>query len=83
MAPKRATRSNPAATAATATTTTRVTDAQLKAMIDQGVIDALAARDRNMKGEGIHNSGRGVRRTERVAKECIYHDFMKCEPLKF
>ncbi|GKC48605.1 reverse transcriptase domain-containing protein, partial [Tanacetum coccineum] len=41
MAPKRATRSTPATT----TATTFVTNAQLKAMIDQGVTDALAARD--------------------------------------
>ncbi|GJT96772.1 hypothetical protein Tco_1092290 [Tanacetum coccineum] len=41
MAPKRTTRANPAAT----TATTSVTNAQVKAMIDQGVTDALAARD--------------------------------------
>nr|GEV47312.1 reverse transcriptase [Tanacetum cinerariifolium] len=42
MAPKRTTRSSPAATT---TTTTHVTDAQLKALIDQGVTDSLVARD--------------------------------------
>ncbi|GKF02914.1 hypothetical protein Tco_0029837, partial [Tanacetum coccineum] len=38
-------------------------------MIDQGVTTALAARDanRSMNGEDSHNSGTGVRRTERVA----------------
>ncbi|GKD12990.1 hypothetical protein Tco_1197397, partial [Tanacetum coccineum] len=41
MAPKRTTRANPADT----TATTSVTNAQLKAMINQGVTDALAARD--------------------------------------
>ncbi|GKD54042.1 putative reverse transcriptase domain-containing protein [Tanacetum coccineum] len=40
MAPKRTIRANPADT----TTTTSVTNTQLKAMIDQGVTDALAAR---------------------------------------
>ncbi|GKA20412.1 reverse transcriptase domain-containing protein [Tanacetum coccineum] len=30
-----------------------------------------------------HNSGTGVRRTKRVARECTYPDFMKCQPLKF
>ncbi|GJZ36710.1 putative reverse transcriptase domain-containing protein, partial [Tanacetum coccineum] len=30
-----------------------------------------------------HNSGTGVRRTERVARECTYQDFMKCQPLFF
>ncbi|GJY72295.1 hypothetical protein Tco_0475998 [Tanacetum coccineum] len=75
MAPKRITRANPAAT----TTTTFVTNAQLKEMIDQGVTDALAARDadRNTNGDDNHNSGTGVRRTERVARECTYPDFMK------
>ncbi|GKC54433.1 hypothetical protein Tco_1077178 [Tanacetum coccineum] len=67
MAPKRTTRANLADT----TATTFVTNAQLKEMIDQGVIDALAARDadRNTNGDDSHNSGTGVRRTERVARE--------------
>ncbi|GJZ19703.1 hypothetical protein Tco_0556293 [Tanacetum coccineum] len=62
MAPKRATRSTPAAT----TATTSVTNAQLQAMIDQGVTPALAARDaiRSTNGEDSHNSGMGVRRNE-------------------
>ncbi|GJU13057.1 hypothetical protein Tco_1135453 [Tanacetum coccineum] len=47
------------------TATTYMTNAQLKAMIDQGVIDALAAHnaDRNTNGDDSHNSGTGVRRT--------------------
>ncbi|GJX19765.1 putative reverse transcriptase domain-containing protein [Tanacetum coccineum] len=55
MAQKRTTRANPAAT----TATTSVTNAQLKEMIDQGVTDALAARDadRNTNGDDSHNSG--------------------------
>ncbi|GJV43660.1 reverse transcriptase domain-containing protein [Tanacetum coccineum] len=81
MAPKRSTRSTPITT----TTTTSVTDAQLKEMIDQGVTAALAARDadRNTNGDDSHTSGTGVRRTERVARECTYQDFMKCQPLYF
>ncbi|GJW96383.1 reverse transcriptase domain-containing protein [Tanacetum coccineum] len=64
MAPKRTTRSIPAAITATTTT---LTNAQLKAMIDQGVTDALAARDadRNTNGDDSHNSGTG---TEGVVK---------------
>ncbi|GJU19908.1 hypothetical protein Tco_1153250 [Tanacetum coccineum] len=60
MAPKRATSSTPATT----TITTYVTNAQLKAMIDQGVTDALTARDadRNTNGDDNHNLGMGVRR---------------------
>ncbi|GJU27766.1 reverse transcriptase domain-containing protein [Tanacetum coccineum] len=81
MAPKRATRSTPATT----TTTTSVTNAQLKALIDQGVADALAARDadRSMNGDDNHNSGTGVRRQAPPARECTYPDFMKCKPLYF
>ncbi|GJU21405.1 reverse transcriptase domain-containing protein [Tanacetum coccineum] len=39
--------------------------------------------DRNTNGDDNHNSGMGVRRTERVAKEYTYPDFMKCQPLNF
>ncbi|GJX89064.1 hypothetical protein Tco_0341078 [Tanacetum coccineum] len=58
---------------------------QLKAMIDQGVTDALAAcdADRNTNGDDSHNSRTGVRRTERVTRECTYPDFMKCQHLNF
>ncbi|GJY14231.1 reverse transcriptase domain-containing protein [Tanacetum coccineum] len=72
-------------TPATTTTTTAVTDAQLKVMIDQGVTAALAARDadRSRNGDDSHTSGTGTRRTEQVARECTYQDFMKCQPLYF
>ncbi|GJY82301.1 hypothetical protein Tco_0495677 [Tanacetum coccineum] len=85
MAPKRATRSTPVTTtpAPTATTTTSVTNAQLQAMIDQGVTAALAVRDANRNGDDNHTSGTGGRRTEHVARECTYQDFMKCKPLYF
>ncbi|GJY28789.1 hypothetical protein Tco_0404556 [Tanacetum coccineum] len=68
MAPKRATRSN---TAPETTNTTSVINAQLQAMIDQGVTGALAAcdADRNTNGDDSHNSGTSVRRTERPALE--------------
>ncbi|GJW58420.1 putative reverse transcriptase domain-containing protein [Tanacetum coccineum] len=82
MAPKRAMRSN---TAPETTTTTTVTNAQLQAMIDQGVTTALAARNanRSTNDDDNHVSGTSVRRTERVARECTYPDFMKCQPLNF
>ncbi|GJV63725.1 putative reverse transcriptase domain-containing protein [Tanacetum coccineum] len=79
MAPKRKTRSTPKTT----TTTTSVTNAQLQAMIDQGVTAALAACDATRNGDDSHTSRTGVRRTERVAQECTYQDFMKCQPLYF
>ncbi|GJT76503.1 putative reverse transcriptase domain-containing protein [Tanacetum coccineum] len=67
------------------TNTTSVTNAQLQAMIDQGVTAALAVHDanRSTNGDDNHNSGTGVRRTERAARECTYTDFLKCQPLNF
>ncbi|GJS57016.1 hypothetical protein Tco_0651800 [Tanacetum coccineum] len=79
MVPKRKTRSTPETT----TTTTSVTNAQLQAMIDQGVTASLAARNATRNGDDSHTSRTGVRRTERVARECTYQDFMKCQPLYF
>nr|GEV69259.1 hypothetical protein [Tanacetum cinerariifolium] len=54
-------------------------------MIDQGVTAALAACDalRSTNGDDSHNSGTGVRRTERATRECTYTDFIKCQPLPF
>ncbi|GKC72394.1 hypothetical protein Tco_1118277 [Tanacetum coccineum] len=80
MAPKRATRSN--ITPKTANTTS-VTNAQLQAMINQGVTTTLAARDANTNGVDSHNSGTGARRNEQATRECTYPDFMKCQPLNF
>ncbi|GJZ88384.1 putative reverse transcriptase domain-containing protein [Tanacetum coccineum] len=80
MAPKRATRSN---IAPETTNTTSVTNAQLQAMINQGVTAALAARDANTNGVDSHNSGTGARRNERATRECTYPDFMKCQLLNF
>ncbi|GJU43876.1 putative reverse transcriptase domain-containing protein [Tanacetum coccineum] len=40
-------------------------------------------RDATRNGDDSHTSGTGVRRTERVARECTYQDFMKCQPLYF
>ncbi|GJX71639.1 reverse transcriptase domain-containing protein [Tanacetum coccineum] len=65
------------------TTTTPVTSVQLKVLIDRGITDALAARDATRNGDDSHTSGTGTRRTERVARECTYQDFMKYQPLYF
>nr|GEU86962.1 hypothetical protein [Tanacetum cinerariifolium] len=83
MEPIISNRANPATT--TTTTTTFVTDAQLEALIEQGVARTLAARDadRNTNGDDSHNSGTSARRTERVTREYTYPDFMKCKPLNF
>nr|GFC42539.1 hypothetical protein [Tanacetum cinerariifolium] len=64
---------------------TSVTNAELQAMIDQGVTATLAARDalRSTNGDDSHNSRSGVRRTERATSECTYTEFLKCQPLPF
>nr|GFC05276.1 hypothetical protein [Tanacetum cinerariifolium] len=82
MAPRRTTRSTADQETVNATT---VTNAQLQTMIDQGVTAALAAHDalRSTNGDDSHNSGTGVRRTKRAARECTYTDFLKCQPLPF
>ncbi|GJY02293.1 hypothetical protein Tco_0360445 [Tanacetum coccineum] len=68
MAPKRTTRSTPVITT---TPTTFVTDEQLKRLIDQGVADALAAReaDRSRNGKDSHDSCKGVTRQAPPARE--------------
>ncbi|GKB62267.1 hypothetical protein Tco_0918453, partial [Tanacetum coccineum] len=87
MAPKRkTTRLNPDATPTPVTdthTTTSVTNAQIQAMINEGVTAALAARDATRNGDDSHTSGTGARRPVQVARECTYPDFLKCQPLNF
>ncbi|GJX42287.1 hypothetical protein Tco_0257277 [Tanacetum coccineum] len=58
---------------------------QFKALIEQGIPDAFAARDadRSQNGDDNHNSGTGSKRTERTARECTYTDFLKCQPMNF
>ncbi|GJV44211.1 hypothetical protein Tco_1428747 [Tanacetum coccineum] len=84
MPPRKAPRTR-TTLATTTTTTTPMTDEQLKALIAQGVADLLAERDatRSINGKDSHDSGMGVRRTERATRECTYPDFMKCQPLNF
>ncbi|GJZ88121.1 putative reverse transcriptase domain-containing protein [Tanacetum coccineum] len=77
---RRTTRSTPVTDTPT---TTSVMNAQLQAMIDQGVTTALAARDATRNGDDSHTLGTGVRRNERVVRECTYQDFRKCQPLYF
>ncbi|GJZ22511.1 putative reverse transcriptase domain-containing protein [Tanacetum coccineum] len=83
MPPKRrTTRATPATTTAPTTT---VTDAQLQALIDQGVVAALAERDasRSRDGDNSHGSGTGGRRQVPTQRECTYTDFLKCQPMNF
>ncbi|GJU27679.1 putative reverse transcriptase domain-containing protein [Tanacetum coccineum] len=87
MAPKRkTTRLNPDATPTPVTdthTTTSITNAQIQAMINEGVTAALAACDATRNGDDSHTSGTGARRPVQVARECTYPDFLKCQPLNF
>ncbi|GKA34217.1 putative reverse transcriptase domain-containing protein [Tanacetum coccineum] len=54
------------------------------AMINKALLAALAdAMLIDMNGDDSHISGVGVRRTERIAHECTYTDFLKCQPLNF
>ncbi|GJU49033.1 hypothetical protein Tco_1218588 [Tanacetum coccineum] len=83
MPPKRrTTRATPATTTAPTTT---VTNAQLQALIDQGVAAALAERDasRSRDGDNSHGSGTGGRRQVPTQRECTYTDFLKCQPMNF
>ncbi|GJZ41357.1 putative reverse transcriptase domain-containing protein [Tanacetum coccineum] len=66
-----------------ATSPTAVTNAQIQAMINEGVTAALAARDATRNGDDSHTSGTGARRPVQVARECTYPDFLKCQPLNF
>nr|GEV20061.1 hypothetical protein [Tanacetum cinerariifolium] len=79
------TRRTTRASLATITTTTLVKNAQLKALIDQDVANALAARDvdRSRDGDYSNNSGTGSRMIERTTRECTYTDFLKFQPMNF
>ncbi|GKA47592.1 hypothetical protein Tco_0740475 [Tanacetum coccineum] len=64
------------------TTTTSVTNAQLQAMIDEGVTAVLAARATTRNGDDSHTSGTGARRNKRTcSKSDLSRHQMKCQPL--
>ncbi|GJT36220.1 putative reverse transcriptase domain-containing protein [Tanacetum coccineum] len=81
MAPKRATRSTRAPPTPNETTTT-VTEAQLQALIDQGVAAALAEAEASRARNGYNSNGSGPRPAQ-TARECSYSEFLKCKPLDF
>ncbi|GJX76791.1 putative reverse transcriptase domain-containing protein [Tanacetum coccineum] len=81
MAPKRTTRSTPVTPAPTATTTT-VTEAQLQALINQGVAAAMAEAEASRVRNGYDSNGSRPRPAQAV-RECSYSEFLKCKPLDF
>ncbi|GKB25168.1 putative reverse transcriptase domain-containing protein [Tanacetum coccineum] len=84
MSPKRrTTRASPAIT--TTPTSTPVTDAQLRELIERGIAVVLAERDvdRSRNGDDSHDSGTGKRRQASTVRECTYTDFLKCQLINF
>ncbi|GJT99611.1 putative reverse transcriptase domain-containing protein [Tanacetum coccineum] len=89
MAPRgRPTRLNPDATptpvtpAPNAPTATTVTEAQLQALINQGVAAAMAEAEASRVRNGYNSNGSGPRPAQ-TARECSYSEFLKCKPLDF
>ncbi|GJS46292.1 reverse transcriptase domain-containing protein [Tanacetum coccineum] len=84
MAPKRATRSTrvPPVTPAPNATTTTVTEAQLQALINQGVAAAMAEAEASRVRNGYDSNGSGPRPAQ-AARACSYSEFLKCKPLDF
>ncbi|GKD55582.1 hypothetical protein Tco_1288969, partial [Tanacetum coccineum] len=87
MPPRRGTRTRTRTAPATATATTQMTDATIRALIAQGVADALAKqeiqRNTNLNGDGSQGSRSGITRPVRPTRECTYSHFLKCQPLNF
>ncbi|GKF82573.1 hypothetical protein Tco_0244229, partial [Tanacetum coccineum] len=64
-----------------------MTDVAIRALIAQGVADALVKqeiqRNTNLNGPGSQGSASGIARPLRPTHECTYSDFLKCQPLNF
>ncbi|GJR03177.1 putative reverse transcriptase domain-containing protein [Tanacetum coccineum] len=83
MAPrKRTTRASPATT--TTPTSTPVTDAQPRALIERGVAAVLAERDadRSRNSDDNHDSGTGGGRQVSTVREAVGHDIAYAMPWK-
>ncbi|GJZ09724.1 putative reverse transcriptase domain-containing protein [Tanacetum coccineum] len=66
-------------------TSTPITYAQLRELIERGIVTVLAERDadRSRNGDDSHDSGTGGRRQASTVRECTYIDFLKCQPMNF
>ncbi|GJR87336.1 hypothetical protein Tco_0211347 [Tanacetum coccineum] len=64
---------------------TPMTDAQIKALISQGVADAFAEHEtnRSRNSDDSHDLGGDGRRKMHVARDCTTLDFLKCQHPKF
>nr|GEV20047.1 retrovirus-related Pol polyprotein from transposon TNT 1-94 [Tanacetum cinerariifolium] len=58
---------------------------KLPALINRGIVAALAERDadRSRDGDNGHGSRTGKRRQVPTQQECTYTDFLKCQPMNF
>ncbi|GJT04982.1 putative reverse transcriptase domain-containing protein [Tanacetum coccineum] len=61
---------------------TTVTEAQLQALIDQGVAAAMAEAEASRVRNGYNSNGSGPRPAQAV-RECSYSEFLICKPLDF
>ncbi|GJS65962.1 putative reverse transcriptase domain-containing protein [Tanacetum coccineum] len=60
----------------------KFTEAQLQALIDQGVAAAMAEAEASRVRNGYDSNGSGPRPAQAV-RECSYSEFLKCKPLDF
>ncbi|GJV19358.1 hypothetical protein Tco_1368378 [Tanacetum coccineum] len=70
----------------TTATTTPMTEAEIKALIAQGVATVLAEYEDTRgsgNGDDSHDSRTGGRRQVPITRECAYNDFLKCQSLNF
>ncbi|GJZ34762.1 hypothetical protein Tco_0580579 [Tanacetum coccineum] len=71
MAPKRTTRSTPVTPTPNATPTTTVTEAQLQALIDQGVAAAMAEAEASRVGMAITSKGSGTKASTKLLANAL------------
>ncbi|GJS96308.1 hypothetical protein Tco_0803276 [Tanacetum coccineum] len=65
---------------------TPMSDVAIKALIAQGVADALDDYEENRgsgNGHDSHDSGSGRKRLVPTARVCTYKDFLNCQPFNF
>ncbi|GJX72330.1 putative reverse transcriptase domain-containing protein [Tanacetum coccineum] len=72
----------PVTPAPNAPTATTITEAQLQALINQGVAAAMAEAEASRVRNGYDSNGSGPRPAQ-TARECSYSEFLKCKPLDF